>query len=116
DARAFGARTVEALADEHHRALRRLDIEHRSRWGDDHLEKTWMERMDVAAGDDEEIAAVARLGERGHHPAGRLQHFEIAVLRLAERVIDDAARALGERDHCAHAFDIGGNPAIEREL
>ena len=52
----------------------------------------------------------------GHYPAGRLQHFEIAVLRLAQGVIDDAARALGERHHRAHALDVGGKPAIERKL
>ena len=39
--------------------------------------------------------------------------LEIAVLRLAQGVIDDAARALGERHHRAHALDIGGKPAIE---
>ena len=116
DARAFGAGTVESLADEHHRALRCLDIEHRSGRGDDRLEETRMKRLDVAAGDDEKICTVARLGERRHHPSGRLQHFEIAVLRLAQGVIDDAARALGERDHRAHALDIGGKPAIERKL
>ena len=33
-----------------------------------------------------------------------------------ERVIDDAAAALGERHHRAHALDIGGKPAIERQL
>ena len=64
DARAFGAGTVESLADEHHRALRCLDIEHRSGRGDDRLEETRMKRLDVAAGDDEKICTVARLGER----------------------------------------------------
>ncbi len=30
-------------------------------------------------------------------------------------MIDDAARALGKRHGCAHAFDVGGKPAIKGE-
>ncbi len=46
----------------------------------------------------------------------RLHDLEVAVLRLAQGVIDDAARAFGERHHRAHAFDVGGKPAIHRQL
>ena len=30
-------------------------------------------------------------------------------------MIDDAARALGKCHRCAHAFDVGGKPAIKGE-
>ena len=46
----------------------------------------------------------------------RLHDLEIPVLRLAEGVIDNAARAFGERHHRTHAFDVGGKPAIHRQL
>ena len=83
---------------------------------DDALEEAGVELMDVAAGDDDEVGAVARLGQGRHDPAGRLHNLEVAVLRLAQGVIDDAARALGERHHRAHAFDIGGEPAEQGQL
>ena len=80
------------------------------------LEEARVQLVDVAAGDDEEIGAVARLGQGRGHPARRLQDLEVAVLRLAEGMIDDAARALGKRHHRAHALDVGGKPAIKGEL
>ena len=74
-----------------------------------------MDLVDVGADDDDEIGAVAGLRQRRHEPAARLQHAEVAVLALGQRVIDDAARAVGERHDGAHAFDVGREAAEERQ-
>ena len=72
--------------------------------------------MNIAAGDDDEVGAVAGLGEGRCRPAGGLEDLEIPVLCFAQGVIDDAACALGKRHHRAHAFDIGGKAAKEGKL
>ena len=90
------------------------NIEFRGR--DDPFKETRMQFVNVAAGNDEEVGAVADLADGRHHPAGGLHDLEISVLRLAESVIDDAARAFGERHHGTHAFDVGGKTAIHRQL
>ena len=41
---------------------------------------------------------------------------DVAVLALAQRVIDDAARLVGERHHGAAAVDVGRHAAVERQL
>ena len=74
-----------------------------------------MQFVDVAAGDDEEVGAVARLGERRHHPAGGLQHSEIAILGVAQRMVDDAAALFREGDDRADAFDVGCEAAEDRQ-
>src|SRR5262249_50098301 len=38
---------------------------------------------------------------------------EVAILRLAESMVDNAARAFGKREYCAHPFNIGGKTAVE---
>ena len=74
-----------------------------------------MQLLRVRADDDDEIGAIASLGQGGGDPAARLQHPEIAELRIAQRVIDDATGAVGERHHSAHAFDIGRQAAKHRQ-
>ena len=91
--------------------LRRRHVEHRIRRRDDALEEARVQLAHVAADDDDEIGAVARLGERRRDPAGALQDPEIAVLALAQGVIDHAAGPVGERHHGAHALDIGAEAA-----
>lgn len=73
-----------------------------------------MKFVDVA-GDNEEIGAVARLGERRHHPAGGLQYLEIAVLGVAQRMVDDAAALLCEGHDRADAFDVGREATKDRQ-
>src|SRR4051812_17119183 len=74
-----------------------------------------MNFMDVAARDDEEVGAVARLGEGGRHPTRCLEHAKIPVLRFAKGVIDYTAAALGDRHDGAHAVDVGREPAEQRQ-
>ena len=92
DVRPDGAGGVEVVADEHHVALLRHVLEHDLRHAHDALEEAVVQLVHVAADDDDEVGAVARLGERGHDPAARLHDLDVAVLALAQRVIDDAAR------------------------
>ncbi len=74
-----------------------------------------MKLVRVGTCDDEEVGAVARFRQRRHHPAARLQHAEVAVLALAQSVVDNAPAALGNRHDGAHAVDIGSEPAEDRQ-
>ncbi len=107
---------VETFADEDDGALLGDAFEHRMRVGHDAIEEAAVQLVHVGADDDEEVGAVARLGERGHDPAARLHDVEVAVLAFAQRVIDDAAGAVGERQDGAGAGDVGGHAAVERQL
>jgi hypothetical protein len=75
-----------------------------------------MNSLDVATGDDDEIGAVARLGQGGHRPTRRLQNLQIPVERLARGMVDDTARALGKRQHRTHAANVGGKSAKQGKL
>ena len=71
-------------------------VEHRMPRADDAVEEAAMQLVHVAADDHEDVGAVAGLGERGHDPAAHLHDLEVAVLTLAQRVVDDAAGAVGK--------------------
>ena len=44
-----------------------------------------------------------------------LHDFDVAVLAFTQRVVDDAAGAVGQRHHGAGAVDVGGHAAIKRQ-
>ena len=112
---ALNGRLIDVLAEKHDCPLRRIVGEHRGFVAHDALEKARMKLVEVAAGNDEEIGAVAGFRQRRHHPAGRLKHSEIAILPFAQRMIDNAAALLSESHDGADAVDIRPKTAKDRQ-
>ena len=71
-------------------------LEHRMRVGDDAVEEAAVQLVHVGADDEQEVGAVADLGQRRHDPAARLHHAEVAVLAFAQRVVE-RRRTCGRR-------------------
>ena len=72
--------------------------------------------MHVGADEDEQIGAVARLGQRRHDPATALHDGEVAELSLAQRVVDDAPGMIGDCQDGADAVDVGGESAVKGKV
>ena len=91
-------------------------LEHRVRVGHDAVEEAAVQLVHVGADDEQEVGAIADLGERGHDPAARLHDAEVAVLAFAQRMIEHAAGTVGDRQNGAGAGDVAGHAAVERQL
>ena len=76
----------------------------------DAIEEAAVQLVHVGADDEDKVGAVAHLGERGHDPAARLHDAEVAVLPLAERMIEDAAGTVGDGQDGAGARDVAAMP------
>ena len=86
------------------------------RIGDDAIEEAAVQLVHIGADDEQQVGAIAHLGERRHDPAARLHYAEVAILALAERMIEHAAGAVGDRQDGARTGDVAGHAAVKREL